>query len=117
MLLKRLLLALVLAALCLPRVYADGPQPRPVGPSIHNYERFEHGGITYIISGGGGAKPYPVLATGDEDLYRGPSLINYNYVLIQIDGKRAEAKMYRVADPAANTLSMEAADLFALEKK
>ena len=30
-----------------------------VNGHIHNYERFERKGITYLISGGGGAKPYP----------------------------------------------------------
>ena len=25
---------------------------------VHNYERYEHGGVTYFVSGGGGAHPY-----------------------------------------------------------
>lgn len=84
---------------------------------IHNYERLEHRGITYIISGGGGAKPYPVLIPGDEDLYRNRSLTNYNYVVIQVNGKRAEATMYRVTDPDAATLTVEPEDAFVLEKR
>lgn len=84
---------------------------------IHNYERFEHGGITYIISGGGGAKAYPVLVAGDEDLYRGRRPINYNYVVIRVNGKRAEATMYRVTNPAAPKLTVEPADTFLLKAK
>lgn len=94
-----------------------------VNGHIHNYERFERKGISYIISGGGGARPYPILVRGDEDLYRdsdpkkSPPLINYNYVVIQIDGKHAEGKMYRVADPNAEKLSVELRDEFLLDKK
>ena len=84
---------------------------------IHNYERFEHGGITYLISGGGGAKPYPVLVPGDEDLYRDRSVINYNYIVVQVHGKRAEATMYRVTDPGATVLTVEPKDTFVIEKK
>ncbi len=94
-----------------------------VNGHIHNYERFERKGITYLISGGGGAKPYPILVRGDEDLYRAsdpkkePPLINYHYLVIQIEGKHAEVKMYRVADPKAERLSVEMRDEFLLDKK
>jgi hypothetical protein len=90
---------------------------------IHNYERFERNGITYLISGGGGAAPYPVLVRGGEDLYRDPDpkkqppLINYHYLVIQLEGKHAEVKMYRVADPKADTLTVEVRDTFLLDKK
>jgi hypothetical protein len=92
---------------------------------IHNYERFERNGITYLISGGGAAKPYPVLIRGDEDLYRDPDpkkqppLINFHYLVIQLQGKHAEVKMYRVADPDADAaaLTVEVRDTFLLDKK
>ena len=32
-----------------------------VGSHIHNYERFRRGDVTYLVSGGGGAKPVPAL--------------------------------------------------------
>jgi Icc-related predicted phosphoesterase len=38
---------------------------------VHNYERYEHGGVTYLVSGGGGATPYMVQRSGD-DFYRDP---------------------------------------------
>ena len=90
---------------------------------IHNYERFERNGITYLISGGGAAQPYPVLIRGDEDLYRDPDpkkqppIINYHYLVIQLEGKHAEVKMYRVADPKADPLTVEVRDTFLMDKK
>jgi len=36
---------------------------------VHNYERYEEGGVTYIVSGGGGATPYMVPRSG-ADFYR-----------------------------------------------
>jgi hypothetical protein len=90
---------------------------------IHNYERFERNGITYLISGGGGALPYPVLVRGDEDLYRDPDpkkqppLINFHYLVIQVEGKHAQGTMYRVADPKAPVLSIEVKDTFSLDRK
>jgi hypothetical protein len=85
-----------------------------VSGHIHNYERFQHGGITYLISGGGGAMPYPVLVRGPEDLYQDDSFPNYHYILFTLHGKRMDATMYRVADPKAPTLTVEVKDRFAL---
>ncbi|HYK38162.1 metallophosphoesterase family protein [Alloacidobacterium sp.] len=39
---------------------------------IHNYERFERKGITYIISGGGGAKPYPISCVAMRNFTENP---------------------------------------------
>ena len=38
---------------------------------VHNYERYERGGVTFIVSGGGGATPYMVQRASD-DFYRNP---------------------------------------------
>jgi acid phosphatase type 7 len=38
---------------------------------VHNYERYVHGGVTYIVSGGGGATPYMVPRT-KADFYQEP---------------------------------------------
>jgi hypothetical protein len=88
-----------------------------VSGHVHNYERFEIGGISYIVSGGGGAKPYPVFARNPMDLYRDPGYPNFNYVVLQIHGKQADATMYRVADPKAATLSTEVKERFTLTAK
>jgi hypothetical protein len=88
-----------------------------VSGHVHNYERFEIAGISYIVSGGGGAKPYPVFARNPLDLYRDPADPNFNYVVLQIHGKQADATMYRVADPKAATLSVEVKERFTLTAK
>jgi hypothetical protein len=33
---------------------------------VHNYERHEHGGISYFVSGGGGAHAYPITRAADD---------------------------------------------------
>lgn len=38
---------------------------------VHNYERYERGGVTYLVSGGGGATPYMVPRSAT-DFYRDP---------------------------------------------
>jgi acid phosphatase type 7 len=85
-----------------------------VSGHIHNYERFQHGGITYLISGGGGARPYPVMVRGPQDLYKDPGFPNFHYIVFTLKEKRMDATMYRVADPAAPTMSVEVKDRFAL---
>ena len=84
---------------------------------IHNYERFELNGITHVITGGGGARPYPIFIRGDQDLYRARTYPNFNYVVITLEGKHADAKMYRVVDPDAAKKSVELKDSFTLDAK
>lgn len=85
-----------------------------VSGHIHNYERFQHGGITYLVSGGGGARPYPVLVRGPQDLYQDDAFPNFHYILLTVHGGRMDATMYRVADPKAERFTVEAKDHFAL---
>jgi acid phosphatase type 7 len=84
---------------------------------IHNYERFEVNGITHVITGGGGARPYPIFIRGDEDLYRARTYPNFNYLVITLQGKHAEARMYRVVDPDAAQKTVELKDTFSLDAK
>jgi hypothetical protein len=85
-----------------------------VSGHVHNYERFEHGGISYIVSGGGGAEPYRIFARSPQDLYRQPGFPNFNYVVLLVHGKTAEATMYRIADPEAAVMTDEPKDKFTL---
>jgi len=56
---------------------------------VHNYERHEHGGVTYFVTGGGGAHAYPIeRAPGD--LFRSNE-INYHYLLVEV--KRGQMKV------------------------
>jgi hypothetical protein len=76
---------------------------------IHNYERFEQKGIIYLVSGGGGAVPYPVDRTPG-DAYQDPSFPNYHYLKFVLAGDTLKATMFRLADP--NTLEWEVKDTF-----
>jgi hypothetical protein len=84
---------------------------------IHNYERFEMNGITHVITGGGGARPYPIFIRGDQDLYRARTYPNFHYLVITLAGKHADVKMYRVVDPDAAQKSVEVKDSFTLDAK
>jgi Icc-related predicted phosphoesterase len=61
---------------------------------VHNYERHEHGGITYFVTGGGGAHAYPIPRRPD-DLYQ-DSGINYHYLLVRVDHNRLVATMKKL---------------------
>lgn len=86
-----------------------------VSGHIHNYERFDRKGITHVISGGGGAKPYPVYMSGPDDLYRDPSFPNFHYVIFNFKGSHVDATMYRVVDPTAAQPRVEEKDTFSLD--
>lgn len=85
-----------------------------VNGHIHNYERFERKGVEYIVSGGGGAEPYPILFRGREDLYRDMAFPVYHYLDIRVTNHQLEATMWKIADVGATTLTVEAKDRFRL---
>ncbi len=61
---------------------------------VHNYERHEHGGVTYFVTGGGGAHAYPIeRAPGDPfpDKH-----INYHYLLAEVDRGQVKITMNRL---------------------
>jgi hypothetical protein len=83
---------------------------------IHNYERHEVDKVVYLVSGGGGAKPYQVERTPG-DLYRKTGFPNYHFVKFTLKNDRVLGQMYRVIDPAATTLSVEESDRFYIALK
>ncbi len=83
---------------------------------IHNYERFSRSGVTYLVTGGGAAKPVEVERK-PEDLYQDTSFPNYDFVEFVLDGDTMEGKMYRVADPMADTPTWEVKDTFTIHAK
>jgi hypothetical protein len=64
---------------------------------IHNYERFTEDGVVYLVSGGGGARPYEVDRT-PTDLYQSGDFPNYHYVRFELHGDRVVGEMIRLDD-------------------
>jgi Icc-related predicted phosphoesterase len=61
---------------------------------VHNYERHEHNGVTYFVSGGGGAHAYRITrAPGD--LFPDDN-INYHFLLVEVGRGRLNVTMNRV---------------------
>ena len=83
---------------------------------IHNYERFDRNGVVYFVTGGGGAKPVKVERKSG-DLYQDDSFPNYHFVEFVLKGNNIEGKMYRLADPGAETPVWEIRDTFTIEGK
>jgi acid phosphatase type 7 len=65
-----------------------------VGSHIHNYERFRRDDITYLVSGGGGAKPVPVLRLFGE-LSKLDTAVNYHYIRFQLESGELLGTMVR----------------------
>jgi acid phosphatase type 7 len=61
---------------------------------VHNYERHEHGGVTYFVSGGGGAHAYPIQRAPDDPFQSKD--INYHYLLVEVDHQQLKVTMNRV---------------------
>jgi acid phosphatase type 7 len=81
---------------------------------IHNYERFLQEGVVYLVSGGGGAKPRPIVREVT-DLYRDADFPNYHYVKFVLRDNRLEAEMIRVADPTAEAPTWQLKDRFQIQ--
>lgn len=61
---------------------------------VHNYERHEHGGITYFVSGGAGAHAYPIeRAPGDPFQSKD---VNYHYLQVEVDRGKVKVTMHRL---------------------
>jgi hypothetical protein len=78
---------------------------------IHNYEREIKDDVLYLVSGGGGAKPYFVERTPD-DLYKSILFPNYHYVKFTLEKDRLHGVMVRVSDPEASTPAYDIKDSF-----
>jgi hypothetical protein len=61
---------------------------------VHNYEHHEHGGVTYFVTGGGGAHPYLIPRKAGDPLFDKP--VNYHYLVVEVDRGRMKISMNRV---------------------
>ncbi len=81
---------------------------------IHNYERFEQDGVTYLVSGGGGA-PQQRVDRNPADLYQDNSFPNFHYVKFVLQGDNLNVSMERLADASGPV--WESKDTFKIEAK
>jgi Icc-related predicted phosphoesterase len=61
---------------------------------VHNYERHEHGGITYIVTGGAGAHAYPIERAKDDPFQS--TEVNYHYLQVEDDTGKLKITMNRL---------------------
>ena len=84
---------------------------------VHNYERFVRNGVTYLVAGGGGARPYPLQRAAD-DLYQGTDFPNYHYVRFTLRGRVLAAEMIRLANPTGEApAQFEVRDRFEIKAR
>jgi hypothetical protein len=65
-----------------------------VGSHVHNYERYRMDGVTYLVSGGGGANPHPALRMFGE-LSHLKTGVNFHYIRFVLQNGRLEGTMVR----------------------
>jgi acid phosphatase type 7 len=61
---------------------------------VHNYERHEHGGITYFVTGGAGAHAYPIERAKDDPFQS--KEVNYHYLQVEDAGGKLTITMNRL---------------------
>src|SRR3954471_9873847 len=84
-----------------------------VAGHVHNYERYEHGNVTYIVSGGAGASPYPI-ERGPDDFYKEPGP-TYHYCRFTSSKGKLHMEMVKL-EMKGDQPSWRVADSFDLEK-
>jgi hypothetical protein len=77
--------------------HAKSLRPRVVviGSHVHNYERYSRDGVTYLVSGGGGAKPVPDLRMFGE-LSQLRTSVNFHYLRFTLENGRLRGTMVRL---------------------
>ncbi len=61
---------------------------------VHNYERHEHGGVTYFVTGGAGAHAYPIERAKDDPFQS--KEVNYHYLEVDVDRGSLKITMHRL---------------------
>jgi Icc-related predicted phosphoesterase len=61
---------------------------------VHNYERHEHGGVTYFVTGGAGAHAYPIERAAEDPFQS--SEVNYHYLLVEVERGTLKITMHRL---------------------
>jgi acid phosphatase type 7 len=87
-----------------------------VGSHIHNYERFRRDDVTYLVSGGGGAKPVPVLRLFGE-LSKLDTAVNFHYLRFRLENGNLQGTMVRFDPNSAAETAWTEPDSFEVEAK
>jgi acid phosphatase type 7 len=61
---------------------------------VHNYERHQHGGVTYFVTGGAGAHAYPIERAKDDPFQS--KEVNYHYIEVEVDRGTLKITMHRL---------------------
>lgn len=72
---------------------------------VHNYERHEHGGVSYFVSGGAGAHAYPVDRAKDDPFQS--TEVNYHYLTLDVDHGILKVTMHRLDMTSGKTVWTE----------
>jgi len=89
---------------------------------VHNYERYQHNGIAYVVSGGGGALPAK-FGRADDDLYPQNALYGktdpadedqFHYCVFTVDHSKLTFQMMKLVEKG-NSVAFEPRDSFAVD--
>jgi Icc-related predicted phosphoesterase len=78
----------------------EGRQPRTrarfvvIAGHVHNYERHEHNGVTYFVTGGGAARPYMIPRKPGDPMFGKD--VNYHYLLVEVDRGKMKVTLNRL---------------------
>jgi Icc-related predicted phosphoesterase len=61
---------------------------------VHNYERHEHGGVTYFVTGGAGAHAYPIERAKNDPFQSNE--VNFHYLQVEDDSSKLKITMNRL---------------------
>ena len=61
---------------------------------VHNYERHEHGGVIYFVTGGAGAHAYRIERAKDDPFQSKD--VNYHYLQVDVDRGSLKVNMHRL---------------------
>jgi len=87
-----------------------------VGSHIHNYERFRRDDVTYLVSGGGGAKPVPALRLFGE-LSKLDTAVNFHYIRFRLESGILQGTMVRFDPKRPGETAWTESDRFEVEAK
>jgi Calcineurin-like phosphoesterase len=87
-----------------------------VSSHIHNYERFRRDDVTYLVSGGGGAKPVPVLRLFGE-LSKLDTAVNFHYIRFRLENGDLQGTMVRFDPNSPAETAWTEADRFEVKAK